>query len=291
APDFGAPLNLALGVFVLAVIIVLNRSNTPWVRLSAIIIGLAVGSLAAWFSGKLIPQPIHDLPLISVPVPFRFGFNFDWTAFLPVALIYLISSIETVGDLTANCMLARQPISGPSYVARLKGGVLGDGVSCMIAATFSAFPNTTFAQNNGVIQLTGVASRYVGLYIGAVLFILGLFPHIGAIVQQIPKPVLGGATLVMFGSVAAAGVRILAQSPLDRRSMLIIATSFGVGLGIAAQPALLHQMPKLVQNLFDSAITSGGITAIVMCLLIPEGKVAVTTTQAATERKPLEQPR
>ncbi|EGH47896.1 xanthine/uracil permease family protein, partial [Pseudomonas syringae pv. pisi str. 1704B] len=106
---------------------------------------------------------------------------------------------------TANCMLARQPISGPSYLARLKGGVLGDGVSCMIAATFSAFPNTTFAQNNGVIQLTGVASRYVGLYIGAVLFVLGLFPHIGAIVQQIPKPVLGGATLVMFGSVAAAG--------------------------------------------------------------------------------------
>ncbi|AKF44290.1 uracil-xanthine permease family protein [Pseudomonas fragariae (ex Marin et al. 2024)] len=291
APDFGAPVNLALGAFVLAVIIVLNRSNTPWVRLSAIIIGLAVGSLAAWFSGKLVPQALHDLPLISVPVPFRFGFNFDWSAFLPVALIYLISSIETVGDLTANCMLARQPISGPSYLARLKGGVLGDGVSCMIAATFSAFPNTTFAQNNGVIQLTGVASRYVGLYIGAVLFVLGLFPHIGAIAQQIPKPVLGGATLVMFGSVAAAGVRILAQSPLDRRSMLIIATSLGVGLGIAAQPALLHQLPKLVQNLFDSAITSGGITAIVMCLLIPEGKVTAATTDAVTEPEPVEQPR
>ncbi|WP_148193653.1 uracil-xanthine permease family protein [Pseudomonas syringae] len=291
APDFGAPVNLALGAFVLAVIIVLNRSNTPWVRLSAIIIGLAVGSLAAWFSGKLVPQALHDLPLISVPVPFRFGFNFDWSAFLPVALIYLISSIETVGDLTANCMLARQPISGPSYLARLKGGVLGDGVSCMIAATFSAFPNTTFAQNNGVIQLTGVASRYVGLYIGAVLFVLGLFPHIGAIVQQIPKPVLGGATLVMFGSVAAAGVRILAQSPLDRRSMLIIATSLGVGLGIAAQPALLHQLPKLVQNLFDSAITSGGITAIVMCLLIPEGKVTAATTDAVMEPEPVEQPR
>ncbi|MDU8603349.1 uracil-xanthine permease family protein [Pseudomonas syringae] len=291
APDFGAPVNLALGAFVLAVIIVLNRSNTPWVRLSAIIIGLAVGSLAAWFSGKLVPQSLHDLPLISVPMPFRFGFNFDWSAFLPVALIYLISSIETVGDLTANCMLARQPISGPSYLARLKGGVLGDGVSCMIAATFSAFPNTTFAQNNGVIQLTGVASRYVGLYIGAVLFVLGLFPHIGAIVQQIPKPVLGGATLVMFGSVAAAGVRILAQSPLDRRSMLIIATSLGVGLGIAAQPALLHQLPKLVQNLFDSAITSGGITAIVMCLLIPEGKVAAVPTADAAEPKPVEQPR
>ncbi|HEC53960.1 MAG TPA: xanthine permease XanP, partial [Gammaproteobacteria bacterium] len=148
APDFGAPTNLALGVFVVLTIILLNRSNTPWVRLSAIIIGLALGSLAAWFSGKLVPQALPDLPLVSLPIPFRFGFNFDWSAFLPIALIYLISSIETVGDLTANCMIARQPISGPSYISRLKGGVLGDGVSCMIAATFSAFPNTTFAQNN-----------------------------------------------------------------------------------------------------------------------------------------------
>ncbi len=288
APDFGAPINLALGVFVVLTIILLNRSNTPWVRLSAIIIGLALGSLAAWFSGKLVPQPLPDLPLVSLPIPFRFGFNFDWSAFLPVALIYLISSIETVGDLTANCMIARQPISGPSYISRLKGGVLGDGVSCMIAATFSAFPNTTFAQNNGVIQLTGVASRYVGLYIGVVLFCLGLFPLIGAVLQQIPKPVLGGATLVMFGSVAAAGVRILAQAPLDRRSMLIIATSFGVGLGIAAQPNLLHLMPTLVQNLFDSAITSGGLTAIVLCLLLPEAKATAVAANHTPESDTLQ---
>jgi xanthine permease XanP len=288
AADFGAPTNLALGVFVVLTIILLNRSNTPWVRLSAIIIGLALGSLAAWFSGKLVPQALPDLPLVSLPIPFRFGFNFDWSAFLPIALIYLISSIETVGDLTANCMIARQPISGPSYIRRLKGGVLGDGVSCMIAATFSAFPNTTFAQNNGVIQLTGVASRYVGLYIGVVLFCLGLFPLIGAVLQQIPKPVLGGATLVMFGSVAAAGVRILAQAPLDRRSMLIIATSFGVGLGIAAQPNLLHLMPTLVQNLFDSAITSGGLTAIVLCLLLPEAKAGNLGANHAPESDTVE---
>ncbi|ROM59411.1 xanthine permease XanP [Pseudomonas poae] len=288
APDFGAPINLALGLFVVLTIILLNRSNTPWVRLSAIIIGLALGSLASWLSGKLVPQALPDLPLISLPIPFRFGFNFDWSAFLPIALIYLISSIETVGDLTANCMIARQPISGPSYINRLKGGVLGDGVSCMIAATFSAFPNTTFAQNNGVIQLTGVASRYVGLYIGLVLFCLGLFPLIGAVLQQIPKPVLGGATLVMFGSVAAAGVRILAQAPLDRRSMLIIATSFGVGLGIAAQPNLLHLMPALVQNLFDSAITSGGLTAILLCLLLPEAKASRAGANHTAESDTLE---
>ena len=111
---------------------------------------------------------------------------------------------------------------------------------------------------------------------------------IGAVLQQIPKPVLGGATLVMFGSVAAAGVRILAQAPLDRRSMLIIATSFGVGLGIAAQPNLLHLMPTLVQNLFDSAITSGGITAILLCLLLPEAKASTTAANHTPERDSLE---
>jgi len=279
APDFGAPRNLALGALVFLLILLLNRSRQPWLRLSAIVVGLAVGSLAAWASGKLVPQPLPDLPLVSVPQPFRYGFAFDWTAFVPVALVYVISTIETVGDLTANCMLSRQPIEGPGYLERLKGGVLGDGVSCLIAATFSAFPNTTFAQNNGVIQMTGVASRHVGLYIGALLFALGLFPLLGAVLQQIPKPVLGGATLIMFGSVAAAGIRILAGTRLDRRSMLIVAASFGVGLGIAAQPQLLQQMPRLVQNLFDSAITSGGLTAILLDLLLPRerGEPAAVT--------------
>ncbi|TLX54372.1 xanthine permease XanP [Stutzerimonas nosocomialis] len=283
AEDFGAPRNLALGALVLLTIILLNRSQQPWVRLSAIIIGLAVGSLAAWFSGKLVPQPLPDLPLMSVPVPFRFGFAFDWTAFIPVALIYVISTIETVGDLTANCMLSRQPIEGPSYLKRLRGGILGDGVSCLIASTFSAFPNTTFAQNNGVIQMTGVASRHVGLYIGALLFVLGLFPLLGAVLQQIPKPVLGGATLIMFGSVAAAGIRILSQVKLDRRNMLIIAASLGIGLGIAAQPELLHQMPTLVQNLFESAITCGGLTAILLDLLLPREKTADATASASLQ--------
>lgn len=269
AENFGAPINLALGALVLVVIIALNRMSNPWLRLSAIIIGLLVGSLAAWFSGVLVVKPLPDLPLLSLPLPFKYGFAFDWMAFVPVALIYLITAIETTGDLTANCMISKQPIKGPEYLARIKGGVLGDGVSSLIAAVFNTFPNTTFSQNNGVIQLSGVASRHVAYYIGAILILLGLFPVLGAILQQIPKPVLGGATLVMFGTVAAAGIRILAQAPLDRRSLLIMATSFGIGLGVSSQPELLSQMPQLVQNVFGSAITSGGLTAIVLNLLLP----------------------
>lgn len=281
AENFGAPINLALGALVLVTIIALNRLRNPWLRLSAIIIGLLVGSLAAWFSGVLVPKPLPDLPLVSLPMPFRYGFDFDWMAFVPVALIYLITAIETTGDLTANCMISRQPIKGPQYLQRIRGGVLGDGISSLIAAVFNTFPNTTFSQNNGVIQLSGVASRHVGYYIGAILVILGLFPVLGAILQQIPKPVLGGATLVMFGTVAAAGIRILAQAPLDRRSLLIMATSFGIGLGVSSQPELLSQMPTLVQNLFGSAITSGGLTAILMTLLLPLEQPEVTTSEQA----------
>ncbi|MDH4765684.1 purine permease [Pseudomonas sp. CBMAI 2609] len=277
AANFGAPINLALGGMVLVVIIGLNLSRRPWVRLSAVMIGLLVGSLVAWSCGLLKPQALPDLPLISVPLPFRFGFAFDWSAFLPVALIYLISTLETTGDLTANCLISRQPIEGPGYLRRLRGGVLGDGVACLLAATFNTFPSTTFAQNNGVIQLTGVASRHVGYWIGAILLVLGLFPILGAVLQQIPKPVLGGATLVLFGSVAAAGIRLLAQCTLDRRSLLIIATSLGVGLGVASQPTLLDQLPPLVKSLFDTAITSGGITAILLNLLLPEERSAALT--------------
>lgn len=277
AENFGAPINLALGALVLLTIIVLNRLSNPWLRLSAIVIGLLVGSLAAWLSGVLVPKALPELPLVSLPIPFRYGFDFDWMAFVPVALIYLITAIETTGDLTANCMISKQPINGPQYLQRIKGGVFGDGVSSLIAAVFNTFPNTTFSQNNGVIQLSGVASRHVGYYIGAILLILGLFPVLGAILQQIPKPVLGGATLVMFGTVAAAGIRILAQAPLDRRSLLIMATSFGIGLGVSSQPDLLSQMPTLVQNVFGSAITSGGLTAILMNLLLPLESASAST--------------
>jgi xanthine permease XanP len=276
--NFGAPIHLALGTLVLGVVIALNRSTQPWLRLSAVIIGLAIGTLAAWLSGVLDPKPLPALPLISIPEPFRFGFSFDWTAFLPIALIYLISTIETTGDLTANCMLSRQPIEGPSYITRIRGGILGDGVACLLASVFNTFPNTTFAQNNGVIQLSGVASRYVGYYIGGILILLGLFPILGAIFQQIPKPVLGGATLVLFGSVAASGIRLLAHCSLDRRSLLIIATSLGVGLGIANQPTLLDQLPHLVKSLFDSAITSGGVTAIILNLILPDDKPTLAST-------------
>ena len=155
---------------------------------------------------------------------------------------------------------------------RIKGGVLGDGVNSAIAAMFNTFPNTTFSQNNGVIQLTGIASRYVGMYLAGFLVLLGLFPVIGAFFRSLPSPVLGGATIVMFGMVGAAGIRIIASSEIDRRDMLIMAVAFGLGFGVAYVPEFLSKAPKAIQQIFGSAVTTGGITALLLNTFLPGRK-------------------
>ena len=278
APDFGSTENLALGGSVLLLIIIMNQSNNPILRSGAIFFGLVAGFIAAFFMGKVDFSKLADMDWFALPLPFKYGFSFDIEAFIPVALIYLITAIESSGDLTATSMISRQSINDDAYRQRIRGGVLADGFNSMIAAVFNTFPNTTFSQNNGVIQLTGIASRYVAFWVAGILIVLGLFPMIGGIFQQLPKPVLGGATLVMFGTIAAAGIRILATLELDRRTMLIMAVSFGLGLGVAMVPNLLQEMPKLVQNLFGSAVTVSGLSAIILNTLLPQSSVAETNS-------------
>lgn len=270
APDAGSLENLGLGFTVMLIIIVLNQSKSMYLRSGSIFFGLVVGFLAAYFMGKVDFSKVADMSLFALPIPFKYGFSFDLAAFIPVALIYVITTIESTGDLTATSMISRQPITGPIYAKRIKNGVLGDGVNSMIAALFNTFPNTTFSQNNGVIQLTGMASRYVAFWAAGILVVLGLFPMIGGVFMQLPKPVLGGATLVMFGTVAAAGIRILSTVELNRRNMLIMAVSFGLGLGVAMVPEVMKEMPKTIQNIFGSAVTTGGLSAIVLNLLLPQ---------------------
>ncbi|WP_394236655.1 nucleobase:cation symporter-2 family protein [Pseudomonas anguilliseptica] len=270
AADLGALHHLGLGGLVLVTIVILNRFPSQVVRLSAVIIGLALGFGVAWFTGKVDFANMAQVPLISVPVPFKYGFNFDWVAFVPIAVIFLITPLETAGDLTANSIISKQPVKGPLYMRRIKSGVLADGCNSAMAAMFNSLPMTTFSQNNGVIQLTGVASRHVAFYIAGILVLLGLFPAVGAVLQLMPKPVLGGATLIMFGTVAVAGIKILTEAGLHRRNVLIVAISLGLGLGVAAVPEVLSQMPDALKNIFGSPITIGAFSAIVLNIFLPE---------------------
>ncbi len=269
--SFGQLDNLALAGVVLALIVVLNRAKSPYIRVASIVIAMLVGCLLAYALDMIDTSSGESTsPLMALPIPMQFGLGFDWSLFIPLVLIFFITALEAIGDITATSEVSGEPVKGPVYMKRIKGGVLADGLNSALAAVFNSFPNSTFSQNNGVIMLTGVASRYVGYFISAMLVILGLFPGVATMVQLIPEPVLGGATIVMFGTIAAAGIRIISRVELDRRAILIMALSFSMGLGIAQKPEILQFMPEFIKNILSSGVAAGGLTAIILNLILPE---------------------
>lgn len=265
---FGSFEHVGLAALVLLLIIFFNRSSNRYLRMSSIVIGLVIGYAVAWCMGLVDFSSVQSYGGFNIPVPFKYGLSFDWSAFIALGLVYLITAIEAYGDITANSLISGEPVEGKTFVKRASGGILADGFNSMLAGVFNSFPNSVFAQNNGMIQLTGVASRYVGYYIAGFLILLGLFPAVGLVFSLMPEPVLGGVTLLMFGTVASAGIRIIAAQTIDRKATLVMALSFSLGLSVELVPEILSQLPETVRNIFSSGITTGGVTAILANALI-----------------------
>lgn len=266
AGTFGSWQNIGLASFVLVVVLLFNCTRNPFVRMSGIAVGLIAGYLVALALGMVDFSPLKDTPTFTLPLLFKYGFNFDWSAFWVAAIIYLLSVFEAVGDLTATAMVSGQDYEGEGFRQRLRGGVFADGLVSVIATALGSLPLTTFAQNNGVIQMTGVASRHVGKFIAVILVLLGLFPIIGRVFATIPDPVLGGAMVLMFGLIAIAGVRIIMTHGINRRESIIAATAVGIGLGVAFEPEVFKSLPQV----FNNAIAAGGITAVLLNLILPQ---------------------
>lgn len=260
---FGSIRNLGLAVLVLVTIIFFNRSANRFLRMGSIVLGLLVGCVAAYCLGMIHFSDIHATGSLNILVPLKYGLRFDVGTIVGLGLIYLVTAVEAFGDITANSLISGEPVEGPVFMRRAQGGILADGFNSMLAAVFNSFPNSIFAQNNGMIQLTGVASRYVGYFIAGALFLLGLFPVVGEFFSLIPDCVLGGATLLMFGTVAAAGVRIIASTKMDRKAVLVLAISFAMGMSVELVPDILSQMPSVIKSIFSSGITTGGVTAMI----------------------------
>ena len=250
---FGSLRNIGVAVCVLLSVLFFNRCKNKYLRMSSIVLGLCIGYAIAFAMGMVDMEAVSSQNLrgFNIPVPFKYGLDFNISSFVAIALIYLITAIE-----------------GEGYLKRVSGGVLADGVNSFISGIFNSFPNSIFAQNNGIIQLTGVASRYVGYYIAGMLILLGLFPVVGVIFSLMPDPVLGGATLLMFGTVAAAGIRIIAAQDINRKATLVLAVSLSLGLGVELMPDILGAAPQVIRGIFSSGITTGGLTAILANLFI-----------------------
>lgn len=267
---FGNWQNLSIAALVLVSVLFFNKSKNKYIRMSSIVLGLLVGYVLAYILGRvdLSGMETTKIALLNIPVPFKYGLSLNLSSFIAIGLIYLITAIEATGDITANSMISGEPVEGDKYIKRVSGGVLADGFNSLLAGVFNSFPNSIFAQNNGLIQLTGVASRRVGYYIAAMLIVLGLFPGIGLIFSLMPDPVLGGATLLMFGTVAAAGIRIIAAQDIDRKATMILAISMSLGLGVELMPDVLRNISLDLRGIFSSGITTGGLAAIISNMLI-----------------------
>lgn len=265
----GAPpwLGLVVGLVVIAVIVVTQASGRAWARIAGAACAVATGwAFCALLGGVRAPDP-GDGAWITVPRLFPHGFAFDWKFVPPFAFIYLVSMLEAMGDMTATSQLSGLVTSGREHWRRLSGGIMADGIVSTVAACFGGFPSATYAQNNGVIQITGVASRRVGYVMAVMLALLGLFPAVGRWVTVLPPAVLGGLALLMFGLVAVAGVRLLLAGGLGQREGVIVALSLGVGLGLPTQPKILESLPAILHVLLESGISSGGLTALVLNLV------------------------
>ncbi|RLD17073.1 MAG: purine permease [Caldiserica bacterium] len=264
--DYASIENLSLAAFTATIIIIFHIFGGKKLSTVSVFIGMVSGYILSILLGKVTFHEVIKASIINIPEPFHFGIKFDLRILPPFLIAYLVTTIETIGDLTAIAEVSGKEIKKEE----LERGVLADGVGSTIGGIFNAGANTSFSQNVGIIPITGIASRFVVGVAGIILIILGLFPKLSTVIALMPQPVLGGAGIIMFGMVAGAGIMNLKNVKMNSRNLLIIALSFGLGLGVVMRPEILKNFPETLKILFSSGITTGTLTAIILNLILPE---------------------
>ena len=262
-PESGA--NLAYAIGTLALIVAIQRIFKGFMATVAVLVGLVVGTLVAWALGDANFDAVSGSGWVGVTTPFHFGWpKFSIAAIISMIVVMLITAVETTGDVFATGEIVEKRV-GRDDIAR---ALRADGLSTTIGGVFNSFPYTCFAENVGLVRLTRVKSRWVVAAAGAIMILIGLIPKAGAIVAGIPHPVLGGAALAMFATVAVVGFQTLSRVDFhDHRNVVIVATSVGLAMYVTAQPDVAKAVPQWAQIILGSGITLGSITAIVLNLL------------------------
>lgn len=268
ASDYGSIKNIVISMSVLLGTLLLNRYGKGMISSASILIGMILGYIVCIPFGLVDFTAIKEASWVSFPRIFEFGVTFNLKALISFIPAYLVTSIATVG-----CLKAIGEVSNVEMDEnRVGAGVLADAVGSAIGGLVGAMPNATFSQNVGIIPLTKVASKHVAVTSGVLLVLLGFLPKIAALVNSIPQPVLGGVGVVMFGTVAAAGINTLSKVKINERNLLIIATSIGLGLGVTFRPEFISQLPEGLQMIFTSGISTGTIVALILNIILKEDK-------------------
>ncbi len=266
--NYATPENLMMAGFVLILVVILVQWGKGIFSAAAIVIGMMSGYVVALMLGWVNFDGVLNAQTFAVPQPLHFGLSFPISGIIGMSIAYLVTIVESSGNFLALGNATQTEITGK----HLRGGVLADGLGSAFAAIMSTTPFSSFSQNIGVISLTGVASRYVVALTGVLLALAGLFPVFGALIVSIPLPVLGGAGLMMFAMIIAAGIQMLDKVERSRRNGLIIAISIGCGLAVTTRPELLEKLPAFFREVLGSGITVGSLLALMLNLVLPQDK-------------------
>ncbi|WP_375155297.1 MULTISPECIES: nucleobase:cation symporter-2 family protein [Streptomyces] len=260
AADFGDMRFLALAAFTLVVILLFQRFGRGFLKQVALLMGLLVGTLAAIPFGMADFAALKSAPVAAVPTPFSFGApEFQPAAILSLCIVMLVLMTESSAGMLALGEICERKTDGKTITR----GLRTDGIATLVGPVFGGFPTSAFAQNVGVVSLTRVRSRYVVAVAGGALIVLGAFPALGAVVSLVPMPVLGGAGIVLFGSIAVSGIRTLSEAGLDDSSnIILVAVSLGAGIIPLAAPAFYADFPAWAQTVLGSGISAGALTAV-----------------------------
>jgi uracil-xanthine permease len=263
--------NMAISAFVLVVILLISRYARGFLANVSVLIGIVAGCVLAVGLGKMTFEKVGKAPWVDVVTPFAFGApTFDAVMILTMTLVMIVVMIESTGMFLALSEITGKPITRPGLAA----GLRTDGLGTLIGGVFNTFPYTSFSQNVGLVGVTGVRSRFVCVAAGVIMVVLGLMPKMGALVESVPQFVLGGAGLVMFGMVAATGIRILANVDFktNRNNLYIVAISIGAGMIPLVAPRWSQQMPKGLHPLLESGILLTALSAVLLNLYFNGGR-------------------
>jgi len=269
APDFASGQHIALAMGTLAFVVFVYWFFKGFISNIAVLLGLVGGTLVASVLGVARFSHVAEASWVGVTTPFYFGLPaFDLASIAAMVVVMLVTMAETTGD----CIAVGEIIEKPVTQEDLTRGLKADGFSTVLGAIFNSFPYTAFAQNVGLVGLTGVRSRWVVAAAGVILMVLGVFPKMAALIATIPPSVLGGAGIVMFGMVAASGIKTLSQVKFEgTHNIMIVAISIGVGMVTIAAPQFYRGFPEWAQIILNSGITSGSLAAVVLNILLNSG--------------------
>ncbi len=261
---FGNSNHLIISFTVLIVALWANLKGKGMVSSASILIGMVAGYIVAMMMGMVNYGKIAGADWFAFPMPLQYGIEFVPGAIILMLFMAVVTTIETIGDISATTM------GGANREAtdkELSGGIMADGLGTAFGSLFNAMPNTSYSQNAGLVAFTGVISRHVGTIAGVILILMGLFPKLGGIIAAMPESVIGGAAIIMFGLITSAGIKLVAQSEMNQRNLLILGLSLSFGIGMSLLPQFVAHIPDFgisLKLLLTTGLIPAGMLAFIL---------------------------